>query len=187
MTSPTAPQPPTAALGAEAGSKGQTLRMLTQYKAWANQITYETVMNLPPGDALRQRPTRFGNIVHTLNHIYVIDDIFRSHLRGETHSYTARNTEQTPGIDKLWLSVQRMDEWYVDYTEDLSDIQLDTVVEFEFVGGGRGAMTREQILLHIVNHGTYHRGFVGDMLYQIPFPSPANDLPVFLRNCQQIT
>jgi len=43
-------------------------------------------------------------------------------------------------------------------------------------------MTREEILRHVVNHSTYHRGFVGDMLYQVPASSPANDLPVFLRD-----
>src|SRR5256885_7587344 len=37
---------------------------------------------------------------------------------------------------------------------------------FEFVGGGQGAMTREQIVLHVVNHGSYHRGFVSDMMYR---------------------
>ena len=44
-------------------------------------------------------------------------------------------------------------------------------------------MTREQIVLHVVNHGSYHRGFVSDMMYQVPFVPPANDLPVFLRDC----
>jgi uncharacterized damage-inducible protein DinB len=51
-----------------------------------------------------------------------------------------------------------------------------------FIGGGRGKMTRAQILLHIVNHGTYHRGFVSDLMYQILASVPANDLPVFLRD-----
>lgn len=43
-------------------------------------------------------------------------------------------------------------------------------------------MTREQIVLHVVNHATYHRGFVGDMMYQVPFAPPSNDLPVFIRD-----
>jgi uncharacterized damage-inducible protein DinB len=43
-------------------------------------------------------------------------------------------------------------------------------------------MTRGEILLHIVNHTSYHRGFVGDMMYQIPVRAPTTDLPVFLRD-----
>lgn len=163
-------------------SAGATVRMLTRYKAWANDITFRAVMSLPEGEAERPRATRFGNIVHTLNHAYVIDDIFRAHLEGRAHGYEARNTESPPPLPVLWQAVQRMDRWYVGYAEGLSDDSLAETIRFEFVGGGAGAMTREAILLHVVNHGTYHRGFVGDLFYQVPAALPANDLPVFLRD-----
>jgi uncharacterized damage-inducible protein DinB len=158
-----------------------SVRMLARYKAWANGITFRALMALPEGEALRPRPTRFGNMVHTLNHVHVVDDIFRAHLEGRAHGYTARNTQHTPTLLRLWEDVQAMDRWYVSYADRLSEDALNETVHFEFVGGGHAAMTREEILLHVVNHGTYHRGFVGDMLYQVPVVPPANDLPVFLR------
>jgi uncharacterized damage-inducible protein DinB len=161
-----------------------TVRMLTRYKAWANGITFGAVMALPEGEALRPRPTRFGNMVHTLNHVLVIDDIFRAHLEGRPHGYKARNTDETPALSDLWAAVQDMDGWYMAYADSLTQQAIGETVHFRFVDGGRGAMTREEILLHVVNHGTYHRGFVGDMLYQVPAASPANDLPVFLRDAR---
>jgi uncharacterized damage-inducible protein DinB len=42
-------------------------------------------------------------------------------------------------------------------------------------------MTRAEILLHVVNHNTYHRGFVAEMFYEVPARPPATDLPVFAR------
>src|SRR5258708_32381229 len=43
-------------------------------------------------------------------------------------------------------------------------------------------MTRAEILLHIVNHTSYHRGFVADLFYQVPGARPpTTDLPVYLR------
>jgi uncharacterized damage-inducible protein DinB len=54
-------------------------------------------------------------------------------------------------------------------------------VRFTLIGGNPGVMTRSEILLHIVNHCTYHRGFVADMFYQVPARPPTTDLPVFLR------
>ncbi|WP_080436606.1 DinB family protein [Burkholderia ubonensis] len=72
--------------------------MLVRYKSWANGLTFKSVMDLPAGEALRQRPTRFGNMVHTLNHVYVVDDIFRHHLQGKKHTYTSRNTDHTPAV-----------------------------------------------------------------------------------------
>jgi uncharacterized damage-inducible protein DinB len=43
-------------------------------------------------------------------------------------------------------------------------------------------MTRGEMLLHIVNHTSYHRGFVADMFYQVPVRPPVTDLTVFLRD-----
>ncbi|WP_087501684.1 DinB family protein [Pseudomonas sp. SID14000] len=163
-------------------SATDTLKMLVRYTAWANELTFDSMINLPDGEALRPRPTRFGNMVHTLNHVYVVNDIFRHHLQGKRHHYTSRNTEHTPPLADLWDAVQLMDRWYIDLVDRWSLEDLSKVVHFEFVGGGKGAMTQEEIVLHLVNHSTYHRGFVGDMMYQIPFTPPSNDLPVFIRD-----
>lgn len=168
-------------------SASETLRMLVLYKQWANSLTYHQVMALPEGEALKQRQTRFGNMAHTLNHVFVVDDIFRHHLDGRKHAYTARNTDTTPPIKELWAKVQEMDQWYVDVVSTWSDEDLARVVRFEFVGGGDGAMTREEIALHVVNHATYHRGFVGDMMYQVPVMPESNDLPVFIRDVYKVS
>lgn len=158
------------------------LQMLTRYKAWANRLTYEKVAELSTEELTQERPTGFGNILHTLNHIYVVEDIFRAHLEGRAHGYSARNTETSPPLDMLWTKVQAMDQWYIDLADGLTGEELSEVIAFEFVGGGDGAMSRMEILHHIVNHATYHRGFVSDMLYQVPLKPSANDLPVFLRD-----
>jgi uncharacterized damage-inducible protein DinB len=163
-------------------SPSATVRMLLRYKAWANQIAFAAVMAIPEEEALLPRMTTFKNMVHTLNHVYVVDDIFRHHLTDRTHAYTMRNTEETPPVRTLWAATQEMDRWYIELVEGWTADDLGTIVNFEFIGGGRGAMTREEIILHLVNHATYHRGFVGDMLKQVPYYWPANDLTVFLRD-----
>lgn len=75
-----------------------------------------------------------------------------------------------------------IDEWYRDYVAYLSEEQLSERITFQFIGGGEGIMSRQEMVLHVVNHGTYHRGLVGDMMYQVPVIPPATDLPVFLRD-----
>lgn len=155
---------------------------LMHYKSWANRLTFSALEALPTGEAAKQRATRFGNMLHTLNHVYVIDDIFKAHLMGVRHHYKARNTQSHPDLDDLWHQQREMDQWYISYAQRLSASALEQIIEFEFIGSGRGAMSRADILLHIVNHGTYHRGFVGDMFYQVPATPPANDYIVYLRD-----
>lgn len=159
-----------------------TLEMLMKYKIWADDITYKCILELPNHELIKVRETHFKTIIHTLNHIYVIEDIFKAHLTNSTHGYSARNTETTPSINELWQNVQKMNDWYLNLIYTLSTEELSEIIDFEFVDGGKGSMSREEIILHIINHATYHRGFVSDLLYQTPASMPANDLPVYLRD-----
>lgn len=156
--------------------------MLARYNAWANRMIFDAVAALPEGEATRPRQTVFKSIVHTLNHNYVIDRIFQAHLEGRPHGYTARNTPEPPPLDELWRAQQEIDAWYLSWSERVSDAELDEVVPFTFVGGGEGRMTRFEILMHLVTHTTYHRGYVADMFYQVPARPPTTDLTVYLRD-----
>ena len=162
-----------------------TIQTLIRYKAWADELTFPSVINLPEGEASKKRKTNFGSMAHTLNHVFVVDDIFRHHLEGQRLSYTSRNTPDTPPLPELFQKQRAMNKWYLDLIERLTPDELSETVHFEFVGGGNGAMTREEIFLHLVNHATYHRGFVNDMMYQVPAKPPSNDLPVYLREFAQ--
>lgn len=161
---------------------GTDLGTLLRYKAWTNRTVFATVAGLPAGEADKTRVTRFGNIVHTLNHVFVVEEIFRAHLEGRHHGHTSRNTLVPPPLEELRQNVEAMDLWWIDYWASLSPAQLDEVVRFTFVDGGDGAMTRREILLHLVIHATYHRGFVGDMLFQASVDPQATDFTVYLRD-----
>src|SRR5512140_3456664 len=93
---------------------------LTRYKAWANELIYAAVGELPTEEALRERKTRYRNIVHTLNHVYVIDAVFKAHLLGLEHGYRARNTLEHPPLPELWQSVRALDACYVAHADTLS-------------------------------------------------------------------
>ena len=161
-------------------------RMLARYNAWANQLIFDAVAGLPEGEATRPRQSLFKNIVHMLNHNYVIDRIFQAHLEGREHSYTARNTPDHPPLADLWRSQQEIDAWYITWSDALTGAALAETVHFTFVGGGEGAMSCGDILMHITNHTTYHRGFVADFFYQVPARPPTTDLPVFLRDAPPV-
>jgi uncharacterized damage-inducible protein DinB len=156
-------------------------RMLTRYNAWSNKVMFDAVAKLPPGEAIKERQSLFRNMVHTLNHNYVIDRIWQGHLEGRPHGYEARNTKDHPPLDELWKQQQDVDAWYVAWSDKLSDADVDGMVRFELIGGTPGEMTRGEILLHILGHRHYHRGFVCDMLFQVPTRPPTMDLPVYLR------
>ena len=161
-------------------------RVLARYNAWANKLIFDAVAGLPEGEAVKPRQSIFKNMVHTLNHNYVIDRVFQAHLEGREHGCTARNTPDHPPFTELWRSQQETDAWYVAWSDALTDAALAQTLHFTFVGGGQGCMTRGEILLHITNHTSYHRGFVGEMFCAVPARPPITDLPVFLRDTPRL-
>ena len=158
-----------------------SVQTLTRYKAWADDVFLSVIATLPESELIAPRPIYFGSLIRTLNHSYSMDFVWQCHLLGKPHGLTTRNPVDHPAIQDLVASQRRMDTWYVNYADSLSHEQLDELVEFEFIGGGNGAMSRGDILLHVVNHTTYHRGHVADMLYHLNVFPPTTDLPVFLR------
>jgi uncharacterized damage-inducible protein DinB len=152
----------------------RTARKLTRYNAWANKQIFDAVAVLPEGEATKERPSLFRNMVHTLNHNYVIDRIWQAHLEGREHGFTARNTAEHPPLADLWRSQQEIDDWYIAWSDGLSDAALEERVNFTLIGGNRGVMTRGEILLHVINHTSYHRGFVADLFYQVPARPPGD-------------
>lgn len=162
-----------------------TARMLTRYNAWADKLMFDAVAALPEGEATKERQSLFKNMVHTLNHNYVIDLIWQAHLEGREHGFEARNTKTHPPLDELWREQQIVDDWYIAWSDALTDAALEEAVNFTLIGGNPGVMTRGEILLHVVNHTAYHRGFVGDMFFQVPARAPTTDLPVYLRETRR--
>lgn len=158
-----------------------SVQTLVRYKAWADDVFLSVVAELPEPQLTAPRPIIFGSLIRTLNHSYAMDYVWQSHLLGRPHGLTTRNPVDHPPIQHLVSSQRAIDAWYVDYADALSHGQLGEVVNVEFIGGGMGAMSRADILLHVVNHSTYHRGHVADMLYHLNVFPPSTDLPVFLR------
>jgi uncharacterized damage-inducible protein DinB len=158
----------------------RTIRRLIHYRAWADAQTFAAVAALPPGEATKERPTLFKTILGTLNHNYLIDRVWQAHLEGRDHGFKARNLLLHADLAALWAAQQDIHGWYRDYAAAQSDAALDEIVNFRFISGIAAAMTRADILTHVVNHGSYHRGWVADLFFQVPAKNPSTDIPDFV-------
>jgi uncharacterized damage-inducible protein DinB len=156
------------------------LPSLFGYKSWANIELFEVVASAVPADHSTYR----RSIVRTLNHIHIVDRIFRAHLLGERHDYVGTNTDATPDLDELRLAVGETDLWFEQYVATVDRSALAEPIKFRFTDGDRGQMTREEMLLHVITHGAWHRGEVGQILESHSIPSPPDSLTKFLHATQ---
>lgn len=140
---------------------------------------FARLAEIPPEHA-----AQLHTCIRTLNHIYVVDRIFRAHLSGEARPFDATNTKGTPGLAQLGSDVAATDAWYEQYVAGLDDAQLAHVIDFRFTDGDAGRMSREEILLHVVTHGGYHRGNVGQVLKSISMAPPRDLYTKYLHESE---
>jgi uncharacterized damage-inducible protein DinB len=153
---------------------------LFRYKAWANEELYDLVRSV---DTTKHADERHS-CIRLLNHIYVVDQIFAAHLTHTKHAYTATNTKETPTLDELAHACARSDQWYVDFVSTLRDPMLTESIEFVFTDTSNARMTREEMLMHVITHGGYHRGAVGRILSQIGVAPPRDLLTGYLHKAE---
>lgn len=143
---------------------------LLAFKRWADLDLYATVdrnfQRLSPEDATL--------MLRVLDHMHVVDRIFQHHLQGVPHAFWAPRSETLPDLHSLAQGAKEVADWYVSYTDGVSQAELDQPLEFAFTSGKPARMTRGEILLHVCLHGTYHRGNAGALL-QLRGMTPGRD------------
>jgi uncharacterized damage-inducible protein DinB len=155
-------------------------RMLARYNAWADARIFDGVAALPPGEVEKPRTTLFKTMIGTLNHNYVVDLIWQAHLEGREHGFKARNLVLHAELEALRRAQAELDAWFVTWSDAQTETSLAETLDFRFISGKTGRMTRSEMLQHVVIHTTYHRGWVAEMFYKVPAQAPDTDLPVFL-------
>ena len=161
----------------------RTIRKLARYNTWANALLFDSLGKLSADSLVAQHGGR--SILSTLAHAWTVDLIWQANLEGRDHGFTSRAPAVLSAFAELADAQAKSDRWYEDYSEALAEAAHDEVVNFRFVGGREASMTRGDMLLHVVNHKTYHRGYVAQMLYIAGHKPPTMDLPVFLRDVPQ--
>jgi len=158
----------------------RTATVLTQYKQWANQVFFESLSTLSPEELNKERVCALKSMIATLNHIFVVDRIWQAHLERREHGYTSRQGIPFPALGELRQAQQEVDEWFVAWGAQQTDASLNEPIDFAFVSGNKGTMTAGAMLLHVVNHATYHRGWLVQMYFEIPAMPPMTDLSIYL-------
>ncbi len=150
---------------------------LFEYKAWANAELHAALAQF---DA-HLHPQKFHSMLQILDHANVVDRIFQGHLSGAGLPFKATHSEQTPSLPALRDTVSTTDVWYLQFVSNVSAERLNQRVHFTFTDGDAGAMSCQEMLLHVITHAGYHRGSVGQMLEDAGVASPPDSLTKFLH------
>ena len=150
------------------------------YKQWADRRALDAIGSIDGTEF----PSALAFSLQQLNHMIRVEELFRAHLVGAFPPHCSTNSEVVPGLPELDQRIGESNQWLIRYVEDLEPGQRSQAVSFQFVDGKHGTMTRMEILFHIINHGTYHRGAIGHSLDLAQVPHPADAYTVFIHSAE---
>ena len=146
------------------------------YKAWSDRRTLDAIARL---DAGRSRPRWPSPCNSSITWRSSRNCSGRACWASRRPQQT--NSEVVPGYDVLRRRLEDSAAWFASYVAELPLERRGEWLRFRFADGRDGGMTRQEILFHIVNHGTYHRGAIGHALDLAGAPRPADTYTLYIH------
>jgi uncharacterized damage-inducible protein DinB len=158
----------------------QEARTLINYNYWARDRVLAAVDRLTDQQFTSSVTSSFESVRDTLVHTLWAEAIWLSRWRREPRpAIVATGFETAASVRKAW---QEEESKMRAFFETVDDAGLAGVIEYTGLNGQPYATPLFQMLQHVVNHGSYHRGQVTTLLRQLGVAPPnALDLIVFHR------
>lgn len=157
-------------------NKGDILG-LYRFNEWANGRLMGVARTLPDEALSRDLGGSFRTLRDVVGHIVAAEWLWLERWRGVSPALP-----DWVGSGSLSLLLDRLAEVEARravYLQGLSESALDSELSFRYVSGAPGAHVLGDLLVHVVNHSTYHRGQVASMLRQVGAVPPSTDFVVF--------
>lgn len=156
--------------------------LMAEYNAWANARLYRMASQLSDEQYRRPVNVYFKSLHGTLNHILVADRIWLSRLTGEGTAPTRLDAILFEDRAALAEARRAEDERLASFVDGLADEQLEGDVEYQMLSGSRQRQMRREVLAHLFNHQTHHRGQAHAILTELGMKEPDSlDLLWMLR------
>jgi len=146
--------------------------LMADYNAWANARLYRMAARLPEADYRRDAGAYFGSLHGTLNHLLVADRIWLHRLSGSGTQPAALDAILFEDVGQLSTARQAEDSRLVAYVASLSDTQLQEEWDYRTLSGAPQRQRRRDILAHLFNHQTHHRGQAHAILTSVGLREP---------------
>lgn len=157
---------------------------LAAYNAWANKLLFAAASELTPEDYHQERGAFFGSIHKTLNHILVGDQLWLRRIEGAGPEPESLDEILHEDLMSLGIARKMEDARIRRLVGNLTDDELDADLTYRSVAGDEFTMPLWQVLTHLFNHHTHHRGQVHTMLTQAGVDGPEIDFIYYLRLMQ---
>ena len=154
-------------------------RMHLAYTEWATARVLSAARELAPEELSREFGTAHRSVIGTLTHVFGADRVWLARLTGGPQEWPP--DYDLAGLTADWNALYaRWQAW----AAGLDEASISERLAYRDLKGNAWTSPVWQIVLHVVNHGTHHRGQVAGFLRAMGKTPPVLDLIAYYRQSQ---
>ena len=158
-----------------------TLQTHLKYTDWASGRLVEAASILKPEELSKDFGTADRSVLGTLVHLYAANRVWLSRVKGEVPGpYIV--PERDMHLSVLQSDWPPLRQAWLQWTSGLTNDSLNDRISYRDLKGQPHQTPIWQIILHLVNHDTHHRGQVSGFLRALGHTPPVLDLIAYYRS-----
>ena len=159
----------------------ELLKQYATYNIWASQKIMDVILALSEEMQKAELPSSFNSLYKTILHMWDAESIWWQRMK--LHERILRPSENFNGSMKdVSNGLMSQSKLWEEWISHASDLAIEHVFEYKTFDGTAYKQPVWQMLHHVFNHGTYHRGQLINMLRQLGIEKlPATDYILWSR------
>lgn len=149
------------------------------YSAWATNRLLDAASRLATTELNRDFATADRSVIGTLVHLYHADRIWLARVEGRPNDQFDDSDYDLALLTQRWNALQR--QWR-DWAAQLTEASVNETRSYRDLKGNPWTTPLWQIALHVVNHGTHHRGQAAGFIRSMGHTPPPLDLIAYYRS-----
>jgi uncharacterized damage-inducible protein DinB len=158
----------------------ELLRTHLDYTGWASARLVEAAGQLTSDELTRDFATSDKSVLGTLVHCFAADRVWMGRIAGDPPAKFI-DPEKDMHLAVLQNDWRPLMEKWLAWTSSLTAESAIAEVTWKDAKGNTLSSPAYQIVLHVVNHGTHHRGQVSGFLRAMGKVPPSLDLARYYR------
>ncbi len=158
----------------------ELLQQYAAYNIWATKLLVERIHKLSDEEINREIISSFPSVYKTLQHMWLAEEVWWKRLK-LTENIVLESTQFTGTFNEMAEILAKQSQQFKEWVDAATEHQLVHV--FAFIRNKEQVkMPVYQMLHHVFNHASYHRGQLVTMLNQLGADKiPATDFSTFCR------
>jgi uncharacterized damage-inducible protein DinB len=159
----------------------QLLQQYAAYNIWANQKLFDCISNLSDDQINRDICSSFTSIHKTILHMWYAEEAWWQRLKLVEQLDLSAARFEGSFAELVKRYGQQSSDW-AEWVNNATEVQLAHVFAYQNTKKEQFKQPVFEMLMHIFNHGTYHRGQLVTMLRQLGVEKiPPTDFIVYCR------